>query len=100
MLVAADQKPLWTRRPSKRSVSTPCVSGSRLINRLQRIEHAGYHRYILQRNPARYDPDGDIVEPGDEYEDEDDLSTVEENPYAEIRLESTWTRKPPKQELD
>ncbi|ORY13457.1 RXT2-like protein [Clohesyomyces aquaticus] len=53
----------------------------------KRIDHAGYHRYILQRNPPRFDPDGDIVEPGDEYDDEDDLSTVEENPYADIRLE-------------
>ena len=100
MLAAADQKPLRTRRPLKRSVSAPCVSGSRLTNRPQRIEHAGYHRYILQRNPARYDPDGDVVEPGDEYEDEDDLSTIEENPYADIRLESTWTRKPLKEQLD
>ncbi|UPX10949.1 uncharacterized protein EKO05_0001581 [Ascochyta rabiei] len=53
----------------------------------KRVEHAGYRRYILQRNPPRYDPDGDIVEPSDEYEDEDDLESVEENPYAEIRLE-------------
>ncbi|KAF1930853.1 uncharacterized protein M421DRAFT_418327 [Didymella exigua CBS 183.55] len=53
----------------------------------KRIEHAGYRRYILQRNPARYDPDGDIVEPSDEYEDDDDLEAVEENPYADIRLE-------------
>jgi hypothetical protein len=63
-------------------------AGSRLIRHVtQRIEHAGYHRYILQRNPPRYDPDGDIIEPGDEYEDEDDLSVVEENPYADIKLE-------------
>ncbi|KAF2637025.1 hypothetical protein P280DRAFT_136267 [Massarina eburnea CBS 473.64] len=54
----------------------------------KRIAHAGYQRYILQRNPPQYDPDGDIVEPGDEYEDEDDLSTVEENPYADIQLEA------------
>ncbi|KAF2632228.1 hypothetical protein BU25DRAFT_358985 [Macroventuria anomochaeta] len=53
----------------------------------KRIEHAGYRRYILQRNPPRYDPDGDVVEPSDEYEDEDDLEAVEENPYADIRLE-------------
>ncbi|KAF2018838.1 hypothetical protein BU24DRAFT_458572 [Aaosphaeria arxii CBS 175.79] len=53
----------------------------------KRIEHAGYHRYILQRNPPRFDPDGDIVEHNDEYDDEDDLSTVEENPYADIKLE-------------
>jgi hypothetical protein len=65
------------------------VPGSALtVRREQRIEHAGHQRYILQRNPPRYDPDGDIVEAGDEYEDEEDLSTVEENPYADIHLES------------
>ncbi|KAH7114397.1 RXT2-like protein [Dendryphion nanum] len=53
----------------------------------KRIEHAGYQRYILHRNPPRYDPDGDIVERNDEYDDEDDLSTVEEDPYADIKLE-------------
>jgi len=59
-----------------------------VINIPQRIDHAGYKRYILQRNPARFDPDGDIVEPDDEYDDEDDLEAVEENPYANIQLES------------
>jgi hypothetical protein len=56
----------------------------------QRIEHAGYRRYILQRNPPKYDCDGDLVEPVDDDDDDDDLfSTVEENPYADIRLEGT-----------
>ncbi|OCL15041.1 hypothetical protein AOQ84DRAFT_370732 [Glonium stellatum] len=54
----------------------------------RRIEHAGYHRYIIQRNPPRFDPDGDIVEYGDEYEDEDDLTTIEDNPYSDIQLEN------------
>lgn len=58
---------------------------------MQRIDHAGYQRYILQRNPPRFDPDGEIVEPADEYEDDDDLSTVEENPYADIQLEGVWS---------
>lgn len=58
----------------------------------QRIEHAGYHRSILQRNPPRYDPDGDIVEIEDEYDDEEDLlETVEENPYSDIQLERMST---------
>lgn len=57
----------------------------------RRIDHAGYKRYILQRNPPRFDPDGDIVEPGDEYEDEDDLEAVEENPYVNIHIESAQT---------
>jgi hypothetical protein len=56
---------------------------------LQRIDHAGYKRYILQRNPPRFDPDGDIVEPDDEYDDEDDLEAVQENPYSDIQIEST-----------
>ncbi|KAF7453557.1 RXT2 N domain containing protein [Pyrenophora tritici-repentis] len=54
----------------------------------KRIEHAGYQRSILQRNPPRYDADGDIVEIEDEYDDEDDVETVEENPYGDIQLES------------
>ena len=56
----------------------------------KRIEHAGYQRSILQRNPPRYDPDGDVVELEDEYDDDEDLlETLDENPYAEIQLEST-----------
>ncbi|KAF2202716.1 hypothetical protein GQ43DRAFT_447943 [Delitschia confertaspora ATCC 74209] len=54
----------------------------------KKIDHAGYQRYILHYNPPRYDPDGDIVEPVDEYEDEDELSQVEEDPYSEIHLET------------
>jgi hypothetical protein len=54
----------------------------------QRIEHAGYNRHILQRNPLRYDLDGDVVDPEDEYEDDDDVEALEENPYGQIRLES------------
>ncbi|KAL6703245.1 hypothetical protein ACN47E_010033 [Coniothyrium glycines] len=55
----------------------------------KRIEHAGYGRYILQRNPPRYDPDGDVVELEDEYDEEDDLlEAVEENPYGAIQLEN------------
>jgi hypothetical protein len=58
-------------------------------NTPQRIEHAGYHRSILQRNPPRYDVDGDLVEVDDEYDEEDDVEAVEENPYGDIQLEST-----------
>ncbi|KAH8731168.1 RXT2-like protein [Phaeosphaeriaceae sp. PMI808] len=54
----------------------------------KRIQHAGYQRCILQRNPARYDPDGDIVEQDDEYDEEDDLEAVEENPYANIQIKN------------
>ncbi|RMZ69207.1 RXT2 [Pyrenophora seminiperda CCB06] len=56
----------------------------------KRIEHAGYHRSILQRNPPRYDPDGDVVEVDDEYDEEDDVEPVEENPYGDIQLESMY----------
>ncbi|KAK1915666.1 hypothetical protein P3342_003476 [Pyrenophora teres f. teres] len=42
----------------------------------------------LAAQPPRYDPDGDIVEIDDEYDEEDDVETVEENPYGDIQLES------------
>ncbi|KAF2034866.1 hypothetical protein EK21DRAFT_97095 [Setomelanomma holmii] len=57
----------------------------------KQIQHAGYKRYILERNPPRFDPDGDIVENDDEYEDEDDLEAVEENPYATTQLQNLLT---------
>jgi hypothetical protein len=78
--------------PYKKVSSTPLRCAPKTlanaISNAQKIEHAGYYRYILRRNPPRYDPDGDIVEYGDEYEDEEDLTTIEENPYADIHLES------------
>lgn len=83
------------RRPYKKvCLRTPSAPGSTLTRCLQRIEHAGYRRYILQRNPPKFDFDGDIIEPGDEEEEDDDLSTVEENPYADIRLEGTQILRP------
>ncbi|KAF1941786.1 hypothetical protein EJ02DRAFT_346880 [Clathrospora elynae] len=51
------------------------------------IEHAGYRRSILQRNPPRYDADGDVVEADEEYDEEDDVEAVEENPYGNVQLE-------------
>ena len=53
----------------------------------QTIGHAGYTRNILRRNPKRYDEDGEELEDDDE-DDEADARAAEENPYAEIQLES------------
>lgn len=53
---------------------------------IQSIEHAGFHRNILQRNPKRYDEDGDELE-DDDVDEEADARAADENPYAEIRLE-------------
>lgn len=53
----------------------------------QTIEHAGYRRNILRRNPKRYDEDGEELEDDDE-DEEADARAAEENPYAEIQLES------------
>ena len=53
----------------------------------QAIEHAGYCRNILRRNPKRYDEDGEELEDEDE-DEEADARAAEENPYAEIQLES------------
>ena len=53
----------------------------------QMIEHAGYRRNILRRNPKRYDANGEELEDDDEDEDAD-AQAAEENPYAGIQLES------------
>ncbi|PSK37459.1 hypothetical protein B9Z65_2201 [Elsinoe australis] len=52
----------------------------------KRIEHAGYQRYIIHENPPMYDHDGDLVDPDEEY-DEDNMSPAEENPFEETKLE-------------
>ncbi|KAL4814027.1 RXT2-like protein [Aspergillus spinulosporus] len=52
----------------------------------QKIEHAGYTRYILNRNPVRYDSEGDELDDDDE-DSEADAAVAEENPFSEIALE-------------
>ncbi|ODM21721.1 hypothetical protein SI65_02565 [Aspergillus cristatus] len=52
----------------------------------QKIEHAGYTRYILQPNPVRYDSEGDELDEDDE-DSEADAAAAEENPFSKIALE-------------
>lgn len=52
----------------------------------QKINHAGYQRYILERNPKRYNEYGDELE-NSESDPEADADADEENPYGEVRLE-------------
>ncbi|KAL4987550.1 RXT2-like protein [Aspergillus falconensis] len=52
----------------------------------QKIEHAGYTRYILHHNPVRYDSEGDELDDDDE-DSEADAAVAEENPFSEIALE-------------
>ncbi|RAL09296.1 RXT2 domain-containing protein [Aspergillus homomorphus CBS 101889] len=53
----------------------------------QKIEHGGFTRYILQRNPVRYDSEGDELDDDDE-DSEADAAAAEENPFSEIALEN------------
>ncbi|PWY81792.1 hypothetical protein BO70DRAFT_352874 [Aspergillus heteromorphus CBS 117.55] len=53
----------------------------------QKIDHAGYTRYILQPNPVRYDSEGDELDEDDE-DSEADAAAAEENPFSEIALEN------------
>ncbi|KAE8379447.1 RXT2-like protein [Aspergillus bertholletiae] len=53
----------------------------------QKIDHAGYTRYILQPNPIRYDSEGDELDEDDE-DSEADAAAAEENPFSEIALEN------------
>lgn len=52
----------------------------------QKIEHAGYSRYILERKPARYNDYGDELS---DYGSEEEVDTraAELDPYEGIRLE-------------
>ncbi|KAI9827568.1 MAG: hypothetical protein M1832_004918 [Thelocarpon impressellum] len=52
----------------------------------QKIEHAGYRRTIISRNPRRYDEDGDELD-DDEVDALADAAAAEQNPYADVRLE-------------
>ncbi|CAI7596462.1 unnamed protein product [Penicillium manginii] len=53
----------------------------------EKIDHAGYTRYILHRNPIRYDSEGDELEEEDE-DSEADAAAAEENPFSGIALET------------
>ena len=64
-------------------------SGSDILR--QTVEHAGYRRNILHRNPKRYDEDGEELEDDDE-DEEADARAAEENPYADIKIESKELR--------
>ena len=57
----------------------------------QRIDHAGYQRYIIHQNPPRFDEDGDLVDDDDDDEDDEEPngSPDEDNPYEETKIERT-----------
>jgi hypothetical protein len=57
-----------------------------LCYRIQKIEHAGYTRYILRRNPPRYDSEGDELDE-DDVDSEADAAAAEENPFSDIAIE-------------
>lgn len=55
---------------------------------LQKVEHAGYTKFILSRNPKRYD---EFDEELDEFssDEEADAAAAEENAYGGIKLEGS-----------
>ncbi|KAF7505729.1 hypothetical protein GJ744_000495 [Endocarpon pusillum] len=52
----------------------------------QKIEHAGYTRYILDRNPRRYNEYGEELDDS-ETDEEADADAADQNAYSGIRLE-------------
>ncbi|KAK6380908.1 hypothetical protein LTS17_005109 [Exophiala oligosperma] len=52
----------------------------------EKIDHAGYSRYILDRNPKRFNEYGDELEDS-ESDAEADADAEDENPYSGIKLE-------------
>ena len=58
----------------------------------QKVQHAGYTRYILERNPPRYDEYGDELDES-EIDQEADEGATTENAYAGIKLEGVCNHK-------
>jgi RXT2-like, N-terminal len=73
--------------------STGSDSDSYSVMSFQKVEHAGYTRYILQRNPPRYDSEGDELD-DDDADSDADAAAAEENPFSEIALERQSSRIP------
>lgn len=62
-----------------------CATKPQLIQK-QQVNHAGHQRYILGRNPKRYNEYGDELEDS-ESDAEADADAEEENAYGEVRIE-------------
>ncbi|KAK7535761.1 RXT2-like protein [Phyllosticta citribraziliensis] len=63
------------------------LDNGRSVYKKAKIEHAGYERHIISRNPPLIDEDGDEIEPDLDDDDSIDGSLADENPYGDIRLE-------------
>ena len=57
-----------------------------MTDQAQQIEHAGYTRNIIARNPKRYNEYGYELEDS-ESDTEADADAEEENPYSGVRIE-------------
>lgn len=79
---------MWAKTVQKGNSSFQLLLEKLLLNTgiFQKIDHAGYERYIISRNPKRYDDYGDELE-ADEEDERADAEAAEENPYSEIKLE-------------
>jgi hypothetical protein len=66
----------------------PLLRGAGRRRRIaQEIDHAGYRRHIVSRNPPQLDEYDD--EDDDEVDEEADAEAAERNPYAGMKLERT-----------
>ncbi|KAK7511346.1 RXT2-like protein [Phyllosticta citriasiana] len=63
------------------------LDNGRSVYKKAKIDHAGYERHIISRNPPLIDEDGDEIEPDLDDDDSIDGSLADENPYGDIRLE-------------
>jgi hypothetical protein len=77
-----------TRRFVRPDPKTPLEQSTDplLCRQPQKVDHAGYTRYILRRNSPRYDSEGDEVDDEDA-DSAADPSLADENPFSDIALE-------------
>ena len=80
---------------NKKLVSTYRI----FFNYYQKVEHAGYYRFILRRNPKRFDEYGDELE-DDEADERVNAEAAEGNPYGYVKLEGEmYSIEPPLRRL-
>ena len=84
------------RPPTKRFVHAgPATRGPPQADPpLQVVEHAGFQRSIISRNPPLIDEEGYEIDSDDDEErvQEAVASAMEENPYSSIHIERECTR--------
>jgi hypothetical protein len=82
---------LWSTEGYVTSRRDPAITSRHILIPDQRVEHAGFFRDIISRNPLLVDEDGYEVDSEDDDERAQAAITAaaQFDPYADVKIEST-----------